>query len=398
MIQHPERRAKDEDGDGHDDGPKNGSNGGANGHQVRYGVVGLGWFAQAAILPAFENAKKSSRLVALFSSDAEKLCRLGDEHGVRARFSYDRLEAAVRDEGIDALYIAVPNHLHRDFTVLAAEAGAHVLCEKPMAVTEKECDEMIRATSAAGVKLMIAYRLHFEEANLCAVRRVESGRIGDPRLFEAVFANCVADPDNIRLHPIDEGGGTLYDIGIYCLNAARYIFRSEPEEVVALSARGGRQRFADSDETTAAILRFPGGRIATFASTFGTADHDRYTVHGTEGSLRVEPAFQFRAALGHRLTVGERSCSVGFPERDQIAPEILHFSECILEDREPEPSGREGLADVRVIRALYRSAAEGRAIRLEPVAQQERPGLDQERRRPQVDEQELVHAEAPSAG
>ena len=378
----PELRAK---------GDRNGS----NGRQVRYGVAGLGWFAQAAILPAFRNARKSARLAALFSSDPEKLRRLGDEYGVQARFSYDRLESAIRDEGLDALYIALPNHLHRDFTVRAAEAGAHVLCEKPMAVTEEECEAMIRATSEAGVKLMIAYRLHFEEANLRAIERVESGRIGEPRLFEAVFANRVTDPDNIRLGPIEKGGGTLYDIGIYCLNAARYIFRDEPEEVMALSARGDSDLFADCDETTAAILRFPGGRLATFASTFGSADHDRYTVHGTEGTLRVEPAFQHAATLRHRLTVGNRSCAVDFPERDQVAPELLHFSECILEDREPEPSGREGLADVRVIHALHRSAAERRAIRIEPVPQEDRPGLDQERRRPPVGEQELVLAEAP---
>lgn len=370
--------------------------GNGNGRYVRYGVVGLGWFSQIAILPAFQHAKKNSKLAALISSDSEKLEELGDEHGVRGRYSYDRLEDAIRDEGLDAVYIATPNHLHREHTVRAAEAGAHVLCEKPMAVTEEECEAMIRATSEAGVKLMIAYRLHFEEANLCAIERVESGRLGEPRLFEAVFANKVTDEDNIRLNPIEKGGGTLYDIGIYCLNAARYVFRAEPEEVVALSASGGDERFADTDETSAAILRFPGGRLATFSATFGAADQDRYTIHGTEGTLRVEPAFRHAATLRHRLTVGGRSCSVEFPERDQIAPELLHFSECILEDREPEPSGREGLADVRVIRALYRSAAEGRAIRLDPVPQQERPDPDQERHEPPVGEQELVHAEAPS--
>lgn len=381
----PERRASD--GTGHHNG---------NGRELRYGVVGLGWFAQVAILPAFRHAKKNSRLAALFSSDPEKLRQLGDEHGVRARFSYDQLESAIRDEGLDAVYIAVPNHRHRDFAVRAAGAGAHVLCEKPMAVTEAECREMIRAAEDAGVELMVAYRLHFEEANLCAIERVESGRIGEPRLFEAAFANRVTDPDNIRLGPIEKGGGALWDIGIYCLNAARYIFRDEPEEVVAMSQRGGDGLFAECDEATAAILRFPGGRLAVFSATFGTADHDRFTVHGTEGTLRVQPAFQFQAALRHRLAVGHRSCQVEFPERDQVAPEILHFSECVLEGRRPEPSGREGLADVRIIRALHRSAEEGRAIRLEPVAQDERPGLDQERRRPEVGEQELIHAAAPS--
>ncbi|HVS66545.1 MAG TPA: Gfo/Idh/MocA family oxidoreductase [Thermoanaerobaculia bacterium] len=370
--------------------------------EVRYGVVGLGWFAQAAILPAFRNARRNSRLAALFSGDAEKRRALGQEHGVRACYSYDQLEAAVRDEGIDALYLAVPNHLHRDFTLRAAACGAHVLCEKPMAVTEEDCSAMIEACDRAGVKLMVAYRLHFEQANLCAIERVESGRIGVPTLIEAVFSNQVDDPDNIRFDPIERGGGSLYDIGIYCINAARNIFRCEPEEVFAMSKLGGSGGSSGGfargyDETTSAMLRFPGGRMATFSSSFGLADHDRYTVHGTEGSLRVQPAFHFRGTLRHRLAVGNRCCALEFPERDQIAPELLHFSDCILEDREPEPSGREGLADVRILRALHRSAAEGRIVPLSPFEVDQRPDLSQEESRPLHEEPELVGASPPNA-
>lgn len=382
--------------------------GNGNGHQrnsigqrpreVRYGVVGLGWFAQIAILPAFRHARRNSRLVALFSSDATKLAELGREHGVEGRYEYDELERAVREDGIDALYLAVPNHLHHDFALRAAAAGAHVLCEKPMAVSEAECEEMIAACRQADRKLMVAYRLHFEEASLCAIDKVASGRIGEARLFEAVFANPVTDPGNIRLDPTKKGGGPLWDIGIYCLNAARNVFRAEPEEVMAMSASAPDPRFEDCAEMSAAILRFPGERLATFSASFGAADHDRYTIHGTKGTLRVEPAFGHAATLRHRLSIGERSCQVDFPRRDQIAPEILHFSDCIQQDREPEPSGREGLADVRVICALHRSAAEGRSIRLEPFERDERPSLEQEEQRPPVGEQELVHAAAPSSG
>lgn len=367
--------------------------------KVRYGVVGLGWFAQVAILPAFENARRNSELVALFSGDRKKLQEKGEELGVSGRYGYDDLERAIDGEGIDALYIALPNHLHRRFTERAAAAGVHVLCEKPMAVTEEECEAMIRACDQAGVELMIAYRLHFEEANMKAVEIVESGRIGRPRFFNAVFANSVTDEDNIRLNPIPEGGGTLYDIGIYCINATRYLFRSEPTEVTAFTARDGRERFADCDEMASALLRFPEDRLAVFTSSFGTADHDSYAVHGTEGWLRVEPAFQFQAPLGHRLVVKGNGDEVDeereFGERDQVAPEILHFSDCIREGRRPEPSGREGLADVRVIRALYRSAAEGRPICLDGGEPDEHPDLDQEEHRPPVGEQELVHVDAP---
>ena len=368
--------------------------------RIRYGVVGLGWFAQTAILPAFAHAKKNSELAALFSEDPRKLRALGRKYRIPADrlFATEDLENGLASSGVDAVYIATPNDLHREFTVRAARAGVHVLCEKPMAVTERECEEMIRAASEAGVKLMIAYRLHFERGNLEAVKIVNSGKLGEPRIYASVFCNNVKDPDNIRLNPIEKGGGTLYDIGIYCLNASRYLFRSEPEEVVAMSANSGDPRFSEMDEMTSAILKFPGERLATFTSSFGAASSHFYDVYGTKGRLRVEPAFEFAEGMGHELTIGERKTKKKFSARDQVAPEILSFSECILKDREPEPSGREGLADVRVIRALYESARTGRPVRLEPFRKKARPSLAQEVRRPPTREPELVGVDKPSEG
>ena len=372
---------------------------GAN-RRVRYGVVGLGWFAQTAILPAFAHAKKNSELAALFSEDPKKLEALGRKYRVprESRFSTDDLEEGLASARVDAVYIATPNDLHREYTVRAARAGAHVLCEKPMAVTERDCEEMIRAADKAGVKLMIAYRLHFERGNLEAVEIVNSGKLGEPRIYASVFCNDVKDPDNIRLNPVEKGGGTLYDIGIYCLNAARYLFRSEPVEVVAISASGDDPRFSETDEMTSAILRFPGERLATFTSSFGAASSHFYDVYGTRGRLRVEPAFEFAEGMAHELKIGERKRTKKFAARDQVAPEILSFSECILEDREPEPSGREGLADVRVIRALYESARTGRPVRLGRFEKRTRPSLEQEVRRPPTQEPELVGVDKPSEG
>ena len=372
-------------------------NSATDGGPVRYAVVGLGWFAQVAVLPAFENARESSRLAALVSGDSKKLTELGERWGVpeERRVGYDGYDELLASGAVDAVYIVLPNHLHRDYTVRVARAGVHVLCEKPMAVTEEECRAMIQACEEAGVKLMIAYRLHFEPANLEAARIVRSGRIGEPRLYEAVFANRVTTPDDIRLGPIEEGGGTVYDVGIYCVNAARYLFRSEPEEVVALSARGDDPRFADCDETTGAVLRFPGERLAVFTSTFGTADRDLFRVLGTEGEIVVEPAFQFNQTLRHRLTVGGETSEEEFEKRDQVAPEIVHFSRSIREDVPPEPGGAEGLADVRIIQAIYRSAREKRAVKLAAVRGVRYPDTDQEADLPAPEEQELVETEAP---
>ncbi len=366
--------------------------------KVRYGVVGLGWFAQVAILPAFAHARKNSELTALFSEDPEKLRKLGKKYGVppERRFGYDRYDEALQSGLVDAVYIAVPNHLHREYAVRAAKARVHVLCEKPMAVTVEECEDMIDAAEENGVRLMIAYRLHFEKANLEAVEAVRSGKIGEPRIYDSVFCNDVEDPDNIRLGPIEKGGGTLYDIGIYCLNAARYVFRAEPQEVFAVSANNGDPRFEECDEMTACVLRFPDERLATFTASFGAASSHRYTVFGTEGSVRLEPAFEFAESMKMRVKIGEKEREKEFDKRDQIAPEIQYFSECILADREPEPNGREGLADVRVITALYESARTGRPIRLGPYEKRRRPTLEQERHAPPVGHQDLVHVDAPS--
>ena len=215
------------------------------GGKVRYGVAGLGWFAQVAILPAFRHASRNSRLTALFSDDPVKLEKLGKKYGAPHLHSYDEFDEALRAGIVDAVYIALPNDLHREYTERAARAGVHVLCEKPMAVTSRDCRAMIHAAERARVKLMIAYRLHFDRGNLEAVEIVNSGKLGEPRIYNSVFANRVEDEKNIRLNPLSQGGGTLYDIGIYCLNAARYLFRSEPVP------RGEKDKYTDKQKRQA---------------------------------------------------------------------------------------------------------------------------------------------------
>lgn len=365
-------------------------------HQrVRYAVVGLGHIAQVAILPAFAHAQ-NSELAALISNDPEKLQKLGRRYKVKARFSYDQFDECLRSGAVDAVYIALPNHLHREYTERAARAGVHVLVEKPMAVTEDDCLSMIQVAEENGVKLMVAYRLHFEEANLKAIDLVQGGRLGEPRLFDSVFTMTVKEGD-IRLNPRELGGGTLYDIGIYCINAVRNLFGAEPMEVVAFSANNGDSRFLQCEETTSAILRFPGReRLASFTCSFGAADVSAYRVVGSEGDLLMEPAYEYAEELKQRVTVKGRSRERVFPKRDQFAPELVSFSECILTGATPESSGWEGLADVRVIRALYRSADSGQPVSLGPFSKEDRPSLDQEIRRPPVRKPELVNTESPS--
>lgn len=362
--------------------------------KIRYAVVGLGHIAQVAVLPAFAHATENSELAALVSSDQTKLKKLGKRYGVDQLAGYRGYERLLKSGEIDAVYIALPNNLHADFTIRAAHAGVHVLCEKPMAVTETECLRMIDAAEGNKVKLMIAYRLHFDEANLETVKIVTSGQIGEARLFDSVFTMDVREGD-IRLRK-ETGGGTLYDIGIYCINAARYLFRDEPVEVTALSANNGEKRFAEVEEMVTAVMRFPQDRLASFVCSFGAADQARYQVVGKKGSVTLDPAYEYAVELKRTLKIGDRETEKKYPKSDQFAPELVYFSDCILKDRQPEPDGREGLADVRIIEALYRSAKIRQSVKIKPVKKATRPTLRQAMRKPPVRKPQEVKVKPPT--
>jgi predicted dehydrogenase len=363
--------------------------------KVRYAVVGLGYIAQAAVLPAFDHARSNSELTALISDDPEKLETLGRRYNVRQRCSYADFDACLRSGEVDAVYIALPNSQHRDYAVRAANAGVHVLCEKPMALTEAECSAMIQAAEDNNVRLMVAYRLHFETANLSAIETIKAGKIGEPRFLIASFSQMVKDGD-IRVNP-ELGGGSVYDMGIYCINAARYLFQAEPCEVAAFSANCGSSRFRGVDEMTGGLLRFPNDRIATFVSSLGATDTSFYRVIGTSGELVMEPAYEYSSALQYTLRSNGKETVRRFAKRDQFAAELLYFSDCVLTGRTPSPSGQEGLADVRIIQAIYRSALSHQPVALAPFDVKARPNRSQEIVRPPVRMPELVHASPPAA-
>ena len=288
------------------------------------------------MLPAFAHARRNSRLAALVSDDRTKLRALAKKYRVDLTFSYDEYQACL--EQVDAVYIALPNSMHAEYTIRAANAGVHVLCEKPMAVTADECEQMIEACRENKVKLMIAYRLHFEEINLKAVDLVRGGRLGDPKFFNSTFSMTVK-PGDIRTKK-DLGGGTLYDIGIYCINAARYLFRAEPKEVMAISVNSGRKMLEEIDESTGALLRFDGERVAAFVTSFAAADVASYRIVGTKGQLHVDPAYEYAEGLAYELTVNGKTTRKRIGKRDQFAPELLYFSDCIRKTSRTGAVGR----------------------------------------------------------
>ncbi len=361
--------------------------------KIRYAVVGLGWIAQEVILPAFEHVK-NSELAALVTDDPKKAEDLGKKYQVQQTLSYERYDELLRSGAIDAVYITLPNNMHKDFSVRAAHAGIHVLCEKPMADTVAECEEMIHAAEQSAVKLMIAYRLHFEPANLKAIEVVQSGEIGEPRIFNSVFSQQVAE-GNIRLKKA-LGGGPLMDMGVYQINAARYLFREEPIEVIGAGANSGDPRFTEVHEMMSGILRFPGERLAVFTCSFGASTADAYQVVGAKGELWLQPAFDYHREYKMWLKVEGKESQSTVHKVDQFGGEIEYFSGCVLNDREPEPSGYEGLADVRVVQALLQSARSGSPVKLPPFEKSRRPGESEEMKKPPIKPQKLVDAKSAS--
>lgn len=360
--------------------------------KVRYAVVGLGHIAQVAVLPAFAHAA-NAEVTALVSDDPAKLKALARKYKtVDGTFSYDEYEECL--EQVDAVYIALPNHLHADYTIRAAKAGVHVLCEKPMAVTEAECRKMIAACRDNNVKLMIAYRLHFEEINLAVIDLIRRGKIGEPKFFNSSFSMTVRDGD-IRTKK-DMGGGSLYDIGVYCINAARYLFRAEPTEVTAVSVNSGVKKLKEIDESTGAVLNFGDGRVAAFVTSFNAADVAEYRVVGTKGHIHVDPAYEYAEGLEYEMIVDGKTSKKRIGKRDQFAAELLHFSTCVLENRRPEPSGEEGMQDVRIVEALYESSRRGKAVAIPPLKGEKYPSKKQKIVRPGVKKPRLVKVQSAS--
>jgi predicted dehydrogenase len=367
-----------------------------HGSKVRYAVVGLGYIAQIAVLPAFAHARENSQLTALVSGDPKKLKSLSRKYDVLNTYSYDEFGDCLDSGEIDAVYIALPNDMHRAYVDSAAQAGVHVLCEKPMAFDEVDCEAMTAATEEAHVKLMIAYRLHFERGNLQAIDVVNSGKIGEPRIFTSVFSQQVK-AGNSRLKK-NIGGGALYDMGVYCINAARYLFKAEPDEVFAWNISGNDKRFTEVPEMTSGLLKFPENRIASFTTSFGAADRSVFEVIGTKGVLKMDPAYDMVEDLKSEITIGGRTTKKVFKKRDQFASELAYFSDCVLNNSQPEPSGREGLADVRIIRALLESADRNRPVSMPAYSVRQRPDAKQEiSKQAKNTPPDLVRAAAPGA-
>ncbi|HEV8616343.1 MAG TPA: Gfo/Idh/MocA family oxidoreductase [Methylomirabilota bacterium] len=352
--------------------------------QIGYAVVGIGDIAQHAVLPAFASATENSRLVAIVSGDRAKAQAVAQEYRAAA-YHYDEFRQCLQRDDVNAVYIALPNSMHSDYAVEAARAGVHVLCEKPMAVMADECRRMIRTCQTNRVKLMVGYRLHFQPAHLRILELVRAGAIGPVKTFSSDFTIQVEEPDDIRLQR-RLGGGSVYDLGVYCINTSRLVFAAEPAQVMAMTARASRRLGGDVDESTVALIRFPDDRLAHFHTSFGEEPTAVLTIFGEQGFIRLHGAYLYDASMRMELVRKGQGEESTFEPTDQFAGELVYFSDCILQDRVPEPSGLEGLQDVRIVEAIYRSARDGRPVTLPRISKADAPpSADQEMRKPLAD-------------
>lgn len=364
------------------------------GDKVRYAVVGAGWISQAAFMPGVAHTGNST-MTAIVTADQKKAEALGRRYGIERTYHYDAYKAALDSKGFDAIYLATPNDRHLEFAIPALEAGIHVLLEKPMAVSEAECDAITAAAKASGAKLMIAYRLHFEPATLDAIRIEQSGVLGRVWLFTSTFSQPVARSN----HRADHGfwAGPVPDMGTYPINAARNLFRAEPIEVMAHGVKHPHLGY-NFDDTVSVTLRFPGDRLAQFTVSYGLNTTNEYRVVGDKGDLVVDKGFAFPGPLTHRLTLGDTTTTRSFGPLDQFGAETRYFSDCILHDRDPEPDAEEGRLDVRVIAAVERALHTGQSQVLVPYHRSKHPALDQGIELPPITVPPMVNAAEPGKG
>ena len=359
--------------------------------KIRYGFVALGDIAQEAMLPGVEHTGNST-IAALVTGDPVKAGRLAERYGVAHTYSYEQFPEMLASGHVDAVYIATPNWRHAEFVLPALAAGIHVLVEKPLEIDTARCQQILDAQKSSKAKLMVAYRLHFEPATVAAIERVRNGELGDVQMFTSIFAQII-DPANHRAK--NEAAGPVLDMGPYPVNAARNLFGAEPTEVSAFGSRHANSGFADFDDTVTVMLRFPEGQLAHFVVSYYGHAIDTYTVLGTKGSLRIQPGYTYGKSLEHFLTIGEKTDDISYKATDQFGGEMKYFSDCILDDIDPEPDAEEGLADVRVLEAILRSLETGEVQKLAPFARTRRIDPDQVVRLGAIKAPEPVRASSP---
>lgn len=331
------------------------------GKKLGYALVGLGGLSSNQIAPALQKTKHS-RLAGIVTGTPEKEKIWAEKYGIPKEniYSYESFDSIADNKDIDVVYVVLPNSMHKEYTIRAAKAGKHVLCEKPMANSVADCEAMIAACASAKRQLAIGYRCQFEPHHLECIRLAQEKTFGDLKMIDAGFGFRIGNPDQWRLKHDLAGGGALMDVGIYALQACRYLTAEEPVEVSARESRTDPVKFAEVDETIVWSMTFPGGVVATCNTTYAFRGVNRFKALASEGWFGLEPGYSYGGITGE-----SSKGAIEFEEIDQFAAEMDDFSRCVLEGRPSRVPGEEVLKDLRVIEAIYKSIRTGTSV---PVA------------------------------
>ena len=337
------------------------------GKKLGFAFVGIGSLCMNQLLPGIMKSKYC-KPVALVSGHPDKAKAQAQKYNIDPKhiYNYDNYDSIKDNPEIDVVYIVLPNSMHAEYTIRAAKAGKHVLCEKPMANSVKECQEMIDACKAAGKRLQIGYRLHFEPNTLAAIDVVKKKQIGDLQIIENGAGFVIGDPKQWRLNKKLAGGGCLMDIGIYALNAARYLSGEEPIEISAQTYQDTKnEHFKEVEQHCNFQLRFPSGVLASCISSYNTG-LNRFVAHGTRGWADLDPGLSYTGVKCHVSGRGQaRALDVPMPENfDQFAAEMDGFALAIANNTPSKAPGEEGLQDLKCIEAIYESARTGKVVKM----------------------------------
>jgi predicted dehydrogenase len=335
------------------------------GQKLGWAIVGLGRLSINQILPAFAKCEKS-RVVAFVTGSREKGEKLAARYGVNPKniYNYQTYDALRDNPEVDVIYIVLPNGMHAEYTIRGARAGKHVLTEKPMANTPKDCEEMISEARRANRKLMVAYRCRYEPYNNELIKVSRSGDIGNIRVVLSDHGFNIGDPTQWRLNKALAGGGSLMDIGLYSLQAACYTTGEDPVEVSAMEFTDRSDpRFKEVEDTINFQMRFPSGALAQCTSSYGYAGQSRIRVIGTRGWAELEPATSY-TGLRMRVRLGNRTEERDLPQRDHFAAEMDHLSDCVMQNKDVLTPGEEGLRDLKIMTAIYEAARTGKTVKL----------------------------------
>lgn len=338
------------------------------GKVINYAVVGIGNFAMSEVIPAFKDTK-ISKLVAIVSGKKDKREIIKKELNLPYAYDYPQFEECLNNPNINAIYIVLPNSMHCEYAVNSLNHKKHVLCEKPMAINSQQCSQMIDAANANAMKLMIAYRMFVEPSNIKLRDMLRSGEYGTPKVIHSTFTSdsqITGDPTQWRLDKHRAGGGSLFDVGIYCINQCRFILGEDPIEVQGKYSISEKARFKDNgiEDSISFRMGFKSGVQAMCSSGYSIGKKSFFKLGTDKCFIELEPAFSHDVPLTLKVTQNKHTVEKKYTDINQVAREIDHFSQCILENKEPDCDGLCGKKDMEIIEALYKSSDENKIIPL----------------------------------